>query len=406
MKKFFILFACSLFISSFYQTLTAQEKDLKKEKKESYKFKTIAEIKTTPVQNQYKSGTCWSFAATSFFETEILRIKESQMDISEMYFVRYAYIDKAILNVRYHGRFNYSPGGQAHDVLNTIKEHGMLPESVYDGLEIGEDKHNHGEMDAVLKGFMEAVVKKRGGKITPKWIEAYSAILDVYLGEVPEEFEYNGTLYSPISFAKFSGVDPENYIELTSFSHHPFYQKVNLEIPDNWSDDDYYNVPLDDLISTIDHALHNNYSVCWDGDVSDKGFSHQNGVAIIPDVHLEDLNDTERSRWEELSEKEKQEQLYKFDKPGTEKEITQSERQEDFDNYTATDDHLMHLTGIVEDQRGTKYYITKNSWGTERNEFGGYLNMSESYTKLNTIAIMIHKDAIPDHIATKLNLNK
>ena len=371
---------------------------------EGYDFNPVIEIKTTSVKNQYRSGTCWSFAATSFVETEILRIKDTEMDISEMYFVRDAYIDKAISYIRYHGRSNFSGGGQAHDVTNTIKKNGMLPESVYAGLEIGEDKHNHGEMDAVLSSFMDGVNKKRGGKITPKWLEAYEAILDVYLGKVPEQFEYDGNYYTPLSFTEFTGFDPDNYIEITSYTHHPFYEKINLEVPDNWSDDYYYNVPLNDLMEIIDNAFKSGYSVCWDGDVSDKGFSHKNGVAIIPEVKIEDLTDTERSRWEDLSEKEKQDQLYKFEEPGNEKEITQEMRQQYYDNRTATDDHLMHLTGIVEDQSGTRYYITKNSWGTERNEFEGYLNMSESYIRLNTVAIMVHKDAVPGKLSKKMKL--
>jgi bleomycin hydrolase len=372
---------------------------------EGYVFTIVEEVKTTPVKNQYKSGTCWSFAATSFIETEILRIKGEKLDLSEMYFVRNAYINKAVRYVRYHGRSNFSAGGQAHDVTNTINAHGILPESVYNGLEIGEDKHNHGEMDAVLKGFMDGVVKRKGGKITPRWLEAFQAILDVYLGKVPDEFEYDGTWFTPASFAEFTEFNPEDYVEITSYNHHPFYEKIDLEIPDNWSADDYYNVSLEDLMGVIDHALENGYSVCWDGDVSDRGFSYKNGVAIIPDVNIEDLSSTERSRWESLSDSEKRDRMYNFEEPGDEKEITQDLRQIHFDNLTATDDHLMHLTGIVSDQDGTNYYRTKNSWGTERNEFEGYLNMSSSYVKLNTVAVMVHKDAIPKKLAEKLGLD-
>jgi len=395
-----------LLIGMLFPFLTASSQDLilETDTAKGYIFTPVVEIPTTPVKNQYRSGTCWSFAATSFVETEILRINNREMDISEMYFVRDAYIDKAIRYVRYHGKSNFSGGGQAHDVTNTIKKNGMLPELIYDGLEIGEDKHNHGEMDAVLSSFMEGVNKKRGGKISPKWLEAYQAVLDVYLGKVPAQLEHEGKFYTPLSFAEFTGVNSDDYIEVTSYTHHPYYQKINLEVPDNWSGDYYYNIPLDDLMEIINNAFDKGYSVCWDGDVSDKGFSHKNGVAIIPEVKAEDLSDTERSRWEDLTEKEKQDQLYKFEEPGTEKYITQDIRQEHFDNRTATDDHLMHLTGIVEDQRGTRYYVTKNSWGTDRNEFGGYLNMSESYIRLNTVAIMIHVDAIPANLTKKMDL--
>lgn len=387
-----------------YCPFSIQAQEEGKEKEEGYEFTTVHEVKTTPVKDQHRSGTCWSFAVTSFIETEILRISGDETDLSEMYFVRYAFEDKARRYVRYHGTSNFSPGGQAHDVTKVATEHGLITEDAYSGLTIGEEKHNHGEMDAVLKGFVEAVVKRRGGKITPVWFDAYRCILDQYLGVVPDAFDYNGSEYTPVAFMETTGFDPDDYIELTSYTHHPFYEAVNLEIPDNWSDDLYYNVTVDELLQTIDNALENGYSVCWDGDVSDKGFSHKNGVAIVPEMNVKDLTDTEMSRWEDLTESEKQEELYSFDRPRAEKEITQEMRQLHFDNYTSTDDHLMHLTAIEKDQEGTKYYRTKNSWDTDSNEFGGYLNMSEAYVRLNTIAIMVHKDAVPASISKKLGL--
>ena len=370
----------------------------------AYIFEIMVEIPVTSVKDQHRSGTCWAFGAVSFLEAEVLRITGSETDISEMFIVRNTYADKALKYVRLHGRSSFGAGGQAHDVTNVIAEYGIVPETVYAGLEIGEEKHNHGEMDAVLQAFLDAVIKKRGGKLSPKWFEAYNAILDVYLGHVPASFEYEGVDVSPVGYASALEIDQENYIELTSYSIYPYYELVSLEIPDNWSDDLYYNLPVDELMELIHNTLENGYTVCWDGDVSDRGFSHRKGIAILPEKKVESLSGTERERWEELTESEKGKELYAFEKPGDEKEIDQEMRQEHFDNYTATDDHLMHLTGIVEDQNGTRYYITKNSWDDDSNDKGGYLYMSESYLRLNTVAIMIHKDALPKKLAEKLGL--
>lgn len=369
-----------------------------------YVFENLYEVEVTPVKDQHRSGTCWAFGAISYLESEAMRISGTETDLSEMFVVRNAYADKGQKYVRLHGRSNFGPGGQAHDVTNVIREKGIVPESVYPGLEIGEEKHNHGELDAVLKGFLDAVVKKKGGKLTPKWFEAYLAILDVYLGSMPEAFDTGGKEYTPIEYAGAIGIEADDYIELTSYSIYPWYEKVLLDIPDNWSGDDYYNLPLVEFMQVIDHALENGYSICWDGDVSDRGFSHRNGIAILPEKKVENLSGTERERWENLTEAEKGKELYTFDKPGDEKKVDQDMRQEHFDNYTSTDDHLMHLTGIVRDQAGTRYYITKNSWDDDSNDKGGYLYMSKPYVMLNTVAIMIHKDALPEKIAKKLNL--
>jgi len=367
-------------------------------------FETIAEVPATPVKDQHRSGTCWSFSGISFIESEVLRITDKETDLSEMFIVRNAYSEKALKYVRLHGSSNFGGGGQGHDVVNVIADYGIVPESVYAGLEIGEEKHNHGELDAVLKGFLDAVVKKRGGKLSPKWFEAYNAILDTYLGAIPSSFEIDGNKVTPMSYAESLAIHPDDYIEITSYSCYPFYQAVLLEIPDNWSDDLYYNLPLEDMIAVMDHALENGYSISWDGDVSDRGFSHRNGIAIMPEMDVDNLSGTERERWEKLTDTEKGKELYNFEKPGYEKDVDDAMRQEYFDNYSATDDHLMHLTGIVEDQHGTRYYITKNSWDDDSNDKGGYLYMSEPYVRLNTTAILIHKDALPKKIAEKLGM--
>lgn len=367
---------------------------------EGYSFTTIKTNPATPVKDQYKSGTCWSFAATSFIESELLRLGYDTIDISEMYFVYQAYKEKASRYVRLHGSANFGPGGQGHDVINVIKQHGFVTEDAFPGLLKGETNHLHGELDAVLKGYLDALISNKDGRISQVWPEAFSALLDAYMGTLSKKNESAVT----ISKDQYPRFNPEEYVEFTSYLHHPFYQSIDLEIPDNWSHDYYFNIPIGELVEIINFSITNGHTVCWDGDVSDRGFSHSNSVAIIPDKDITALEGTERSRWEKLSEKERNAALYTFKTPGTEKKITQEMRQKAFDNFQATDDHLMHFTGMVSDQNGTMYYQTKNSWAANSNQTGGYLNISESYVRLNTIAIMVHKDAIPPALKKKLKL--
>jgi bleomycin hydrolase len=349
-----------------------------------YKFKNVKEIKNTPVENQQATGTCWSFATTSFIESELIRMGKDAPDLSEMYFVRYAYLDKADNYIRLHGSANFGQGGQAHDVLNVVKKYGFVPEDIYNGLNYGSEIHDHGELVNVLKGFLDGLLKNR--KLSQVWETAYTAILDTYLGAEVKSLDNKAKSCTPAEFARSMNFNPENYIELTSYNHAPFYSEFVLEIPDNWSFDRYYNIPVDDLVRVVDNALDNGYTVCWDGDVSEKGFSHTNGVAVVPE------------------EKEKGETETASAEPVIEKNVTQELRQENFDNYSTTDDHLMHLTGTAEDQNGSRFYLTKNSWGEESNTLGGKLYLSVPYVRLHTIAILVHKDAVPGDIKLKLGL--
>jgi len=383
-KRFSI--ATLVMVVAFTINLFAQVNDTVNE----FQFEVLKEVKTTSVKNQYRSGTCWAFATLSFLESEILRIKGEEYDLSEMFIVKHTYPVKAVNYVRYHGNTVFGAGGQAHDATDVIREYGIVPEIAYDGMEIDEDKHNHGEMDAVLKAIVEAVSKNRGGKVTPVWLEAFEAVLEAYLGEEPKSFEYKAKTYTPKDFQIKVGINPDDYVEITSFIHHPFYSQFRLEIPDNWTHDDYYNVPVDDLLEVMKNALENGYSIAWDGDVSEKNFSFKNGVAIIPAKEYSDKSDEEKSS------------IYK--KPESEKDITEEMRQETFDNFQTTDDHLMHIVALVKDQNGTYYFKTKNSWSEEANEYGGYIYISEAYVRLKTIAIMVHKDAIPKSIAKKFSL--
>jgi bleomycin hydrolase len=374
-----IVFVCST-------ALFAQEKIVDT----AYSFTKVYDVANTSVKDQDQSGTCWDFATISFLESELLKAGQDTMDLSEMFIIRHSYPYKSELYVRYHGRANYGPGGQGHDAIYVLKNFGLMPEEAYPGIMYGETKHNHGEMDALLQGMVDAIVKKRSGKITPKWNEAIDKVLEVYLGECPNDFVYNGETFTPKSFAESLALNPDDYIELTSYTHHPFYEEFILEIPDNWANEKYYNLPLNDLMESMEHALENGYTIMWDGDVSDRYFKHKKGVAIVP-----------AKSWKEKSQEEK-DNTCKI--PEEQKEIDQSERQKGFDNQTATDDHLMHIVGLYTDQHGVKYFKTKNSWDSDSNDFGGYLYLSEAFVRLNTVAIMINKNALPNKMAKQLNL--
>ncbi len=345
-------------------------------------------LETTPVKNQARTGTCWSFATTSFIESELIRMGKGMFDLSEMYFSRYAYVKKAGLYVRYHGAANFGSGGQAHDVMNVIRKYGFIPDTYYHGIQYGEENHNHSELNTVLNYFIDGVLKAR--QLTPVWPEAYNAILDTYFGEVPESFEVDGNTTTPVEFSKSVGFNPDDYVEITSYSHHPFYGQHVLEVPDNWSNDLYYNLPVDDLIEIINHSLNNGYTVAWDGDVSDRGLSYKDGLALVPEKDWNEMEEDERSNV--------------FKAPIKEKTVTDEMRQKAYDRFNTTDDHLMHLTGVFKGADGTLFYLTKNSHGTKRSDYGGYIYMSEAYVRLNTIALMVHKDAIPKTIARKLGL--
>lgn len=396
-KNSLLLIVCSLCLSIL---AFSQENN----RGNAYEFTKKIEIKHSPVKDQYKSGTCWSFATVSFFESELLRIGKNETDLSEMFFVNHAYREKADRFVRFQGKTNFGPGGQAHDVLNTMRKFGVATEAEYPGLLSGEKKHDHGEFDAVLNGFIKAVVANEGGKISKSWATAYNAVVDAYLGPLPEKSNNLVDVKAKGVHSATLGLNPDDYIEITSYLHHPFYSSFILEIPDNWSFGSYHNLPLDQLVEVMKYALEKGYTIAWDGDVSDKGFSHSNGLALIPDAVLVSADGTEMAKWEKMSDKEKNEYAYNFKEIRKEKVVTPEMRQEVFNNYQATDDHLMHIVGLVNDQTGKDYFIVKNSWSDKSNAFGGYLNMSEAYVRLNTIAIMVHKDAVPDHLKKLMKL--
>jgi len=392
----------ALFLASFVG-LQAQDTEAKPEKK-GYQFTVVKQLDATPVKNQYRAGTCWSYSGISFLESEIIRMGKGTFDLSEMYIVRNTYHEKAEKYVRMHGILNFGQGGAFHDVTEMIRKYGIVPQEAYQGLNYGTDKDVHGELDAVLKAFLEAVVKDENKTVTTAWLTAYGKVLDTYLGAKPEKFNYKGAEYTPQSFASSLGLNADNYIEIGSFTHHPFYKKFILEVQDNWMWDAIYNVPMDDMISIMDKALENGYTIAWGADVSEKGFSWNNGVAVVPEEAKENLDNNEQDKWAEMTDKQRAQLFYSFDEPKKEMVITQEMRQKGFDNYQTTDDHGMHITGIAKDQNGTKYYIVKNSWSDKGNDYAGYFYASEAFVKLKTIDFMIHKDALSSDMKKKLEI--
>ncbi|RZK09654.1 MAG: aminopeptidase [Flavobacterium sp.] len=358
--------------------------------KASFKFTDVINLENTSVKNQGSSGTCWSYAANSFIESEMVRMGKKPVEISQIYSARNTYIEKGRMYVRMHGAVTLGDGGALHDVMNMYKKYGAVPQSVYTGLNYGTDKNKFGEMGALTQGLLEAVVKNPNGQLTPNWETAYTAVIDSYLGQAPKSFDYNGKKYTPESFAKeVIGINPDDYVEISSFQEYPYYTKNVLLVPDNWSFDQVYNVKLNELTDIIDNGLKNGYSVAWAGDVSEKTFSWKNGVAFVSDKKFDEMTADEKADL--------------FNGPKKELVTTAEMRQQAFDNYTTTDDHGMHIVGISKDQNGKEYYIVKNSWG-ESNDYKGYLYMTKEFVKYKTTAIMVHKGGIPKEIATKLKV--
>ena len=370
---------------------------------QGYQFTEVVTVPATPVKNQAATGTCWCFATTSFMESELLRMGKGTYDLSEMFIVRQKYKNQLQDNYLRRGNGNIGQGSLSHTFMNAYRQVGIVPEEVYTGINYDSERHNHSEMVRYMHAIADVAVKTK--QRSPEYDKLIANLFDTYLGKLPEKFTYKGKEYTPKSFAESLGLNMDDYIELTSFTHHPYYVKFDVEVPDNWEHSLMYNLPLDEMMETVDYALTNGYTVSWDGDVSEKGFSFTNGVAINPEVKkVEDLSNTDRARFEKLGEKERLEEVFKFERPYPEIKVTPEVRQAGFESFVTTDDHLMHVTGITKDQNGTKYYITKNSWGTDRNKFGGYLNMSESFVRAKTIYVMVHKDAIPKAIKIKLGI--
>lgn len=376
---------------------TAQDDLIKKldanksdDARQKFVFTDIINLERTSVKNQASSGTCWSYSTNSFLESEMIRAGRPKVDLAEIYSARMVYEEKADNYVRMHGSLSWGDGGECHDVVNMYAKYGAMPQEAYSGLHYGTKKNKFGELQAVLKGMLDAIVRNPNGKLTTSWKKAFDAVLDAYLGPVPESFTYKGQRYTPKSFAKeVVRLNPADYIELSSFTDKPYYEKTMFMVPDNWSFDKVYNVKLKDMTSIIDNALREGYTVAWAADVSEKYFSWKNGVAFVPEKDWEDM--------------EEDEQKALFEGPKTERVITPELRQEAFDNYETTDDHGMHIVGLAKDQAGTEYYIVKNSWGT-KNDYKGYIYVSKNYVRYKTTAFLLNKRGIPSSIRGKLGV--
>lgn len=365
-----------------------------------YQFKEIHSIDKTAVRDQCQTGTCWSYSTLSFFESELIKMGKGNHDLSEMFVARNAYIEKAITFVRMGGKHQFDEGGEGHDIPFIIEKYGIVPESVYTGLVNGKTRHNHSQLMSVLKPVVEAIANEKPGQIGPEWIEAVEGILDAYLGKIPESFEYQGKTYTPLTFAKSLGLNMNDYAMLTSFTHHPYYQTFAIEVPDNWSMQTAWNLPLDELMATVNESLEKGHSVAWATDVSEKGFSFRDALAIVPqhDSLIKKVGKDDRLFNSAGAEKKGD----AFNKPVVEKTIDSKVRQDAFDNQSTTDDHGMHIVAqYLEETSQTPYYLVKNSWGIN-NPANGYLYASENYLKYKTISILVNKNGVPKNIRKKM----
>ena len=395
MKSLFTISALAICLS-----LNAQDTLLNR-KGSNYRFTALANVEATQVQDQCRTSTCWSYSSLSFVESELLRSGKGYHNLSEMYIVRCAYIEKAITYIRMGGKHQFDEGGEFHDIPTIIKKYGVVPEEAYKGIEYGETRHNHSEMVAMLKGMLDNLKDMPQGKLTPVWTDAIAGVVDAYLGAVPEKFTYQGKEYTPLEFSKSLGLNMDDYVVLTSFTHHEMNKPFVIEVADNWAMASAYNVVLDDMISTMETGLKKGFSFAWAADVSEKGFSFYDGLGIVPQ--------------EDSMVQQKSKDSKGFNNPGgerggngfanpvAEKNITPELRQKAFDEQTTTDDHGMHITGMVKDQSGKNYYIVKNSWGTS-NYLQGYLYVSENYVRYKTICVMVHKDALSKELKKKLEI--
>lgn len=353
-------------------------------------FTTEINLATTPVENQASSGTCWSYSTNSFLESEMIRNGGKPLHLSKMFSARCIYMEKAINYVRMHGAVSWGDGGEAHDVLNMYAKYGAIPEDLYKGLDYGTSSNEFGEMQAVLKAMLDAIISAKNDSLTTAWPEAFASVLDSYLGKVPEHFKYQGKEYSPKTFAQqVVRLNPDDYAEFVSMTTAPYYKKTMMLVPDNWTFQYDYNIPMENLTDIIDNALHHGYTVAWGADVSEPYFSWKNGIAYVPDIVIKKRDMEAISRI--------------FEKPLPEITVTPELRQHEFDNYNTQDDHGMHIVGLAKDKNGKEYYIVKNSWG-ESNDNKGFLYVSKTYVQYKTTSILVNKNSIPADIRSKMDL--
>ena len=398
MNKFITLAALGLCFSS----INAQEAKEEKKAEEGFVFTTIKENPITSIKNQNRSSTCWSFSSVAFLESELLRQGKGEFDLSEMFIVHHTMEDRAVNYVRYHGDASFSPGGSFEDMVVCYEKYGMVPQDAMPGIMYGDSLPVHNELDAVAGAYVEAIGKGKFSKLTPVWKNGLRSIYDTYLGECPKEFNYNGKTYTPRTFAdEVLKLNMNDYISLTSYTHHPFYTQFNVEVQDNWRNALSYNLPIEELMEVMDNAVRKGYTFAWGSDVSEQGFT-RDGIAVFPDASKgAELTGSDMAHWLGLSAADKRKEL--TSKPLPEVTVTQEMRQTAFDDWETTDDHGMLIYGLAKDQNGKEYFMVKNSWG-EAGKYKGIWYASKAFVAYKTMNILVHKDAIPSKIAKKLGL--
>ena len=400
-KTFLICILCSVFCALSAQT---DSTEVKKDSVEGWQFTTVDSVPITRVKDQHRSGTCWAFSTLGFLESEVLRIKGKEVELAPMFVVSKTLIDRATYCVRLYNEPKFAEGGSAYDVIYCMEHYGLVPKEAMPGIRYGWTEADtlpvFSELSAVAKGYLSGLTKQK--KLTPVWREGLQAIYDTYLGPCPEEFVYEGKKYTPQSFVKSLGLNASDYVSITSYTHHPFYERFALEVPDNWRMDQMYNVPIEEMMRIIDNAIANGYTLAWGADVSEIGFTRK-GIGVMPDdANGADLTGSDMAKWVGMTKDKQKEELTK--KPLPEKTITQQMRQDAFDNWETTDDHGMQIFGTAKDQNGKRYYMVKNSWGTVKSDYKGIWYISEAFMQYKTNDILVHKNAIPKDIRRKLKI--
>ncbi len=409
MKKLFTII-CAAIVLFVGNSVKAQE--TAKEEKKGYEFTDIKRLPISSIKDQNQAGTCWCYSTLAFIESELIRMGKPEIDLSEMYLVYKTYMDRAMATVRTHGDVSFSQGGSFYDVIYGMKHYGVVPDvEMPAGVMYGDTLSNHYELSAVTEAYVEAIA---GGKLKKLqsnkegemlWANGLEGIYDAYLGVCPEKFNYQGVEYTPQSFYQSLGLNADDYVSLTSYTHHPFYEKFVLEIQDNWRWGQSYNLPIDELMQVMDNAIETGYTIAWGSDVSEKGWlrGENAGIAVYPDIEAKgaDLTGSDMAHWLGLSSSERQKEA--MSQPTPQKWCTQQERQLAYDNWETTDDHGMQIFGTAKDQIGNEYYIVKNSWG-KYGKFEGTLYASKAFVRYKTMNIVVHKDALPKDIKKKLGI--